>query len=123
MTKILRAGRTVTDDVVAYDIGWDDDLNGGESVLWSMLVTSEDGDETVQLGYKVVDGVFSAQFVFDHVSARQVNVGEDVTLGEGEITVRFPTDVVGAAGQWPVWKAIITVDGSDVAEHLATPAT
>ena len=118
MTQIVHSGRTVVAALVAFDIRWDDDLSGRDSVLWSMVITSPDGQETVQLGYEMVDGAFSAQFVTDRSSARQQNVDEDADVGEREITVRFPASSVGVAAEWPTWRAVITVDGVDVAERV-----
>jgi hypothetical protein len=36
--------------------------------------------------------------------------------------VRFPTSSVGVASTWPTWRAVINVDGQDVAEHVITPS-
>jgi hypothetical protein len=44
----------------------------------------------------------------------------DAEVGSAGITARFPTNVVGVAVEWPVWRAVITVDGADVAEQVAT---
>jgi hypothetical protein len=118
MTQIARAGRTATKGVVAFDVGWEGDLSRHESVLWSMLITSPDGRETVQLGYQVFHGAFSAQFVRDQVSGRQEDLEQDADLRDDEITVRFPAERVGVAAGWPSWRAVITVDGDDVAEKL-----
>lgn len=121
MTQILHAGSTATDIFVAFDVRWDDDLSGNDSVLWSMIITSPDGRETVQLGYKVVDGTFAAQFVNDWNTASQQNVDQDADFRETEITVRFPASSVGVAAEWPTWRAVLNVNGRDVAEHPAAP--
>ncbi len=118
MTEIVHAGRTETSKVVAFDIRWDGDLSGSDSVVWSVFVTSADGQEAVELGYRVENGAFAGQYVHDHNSARRHDVDEDADLLEREITVRFPTDRVGVAVEWPTWRAVITVDGTEVAEHL-----
>lgn len=118
MTDIVHAGRTETDVVVAFDIRWEGDLTGQRSVTWSMTVTSPDGREAVGLVYRLVDGAFDAQFVVDRTSGRRQNLAQDADLGDDEITVRFPTSSVGVAASWPSWRAVINVDGEDVAERL-----
>lgn len=120
MTHIVHAGRTETDVVVAFDIRWEGDLSDRRSVTWSMVVTSPDGRESVELAYQVVEAEFAAQFVRDRRSGRRQNLDQDVDLGADEITVRFPTSSVGVAAAWPSWRAVINVDGEDVAEHLLT---
>jgi len=120
MTDIVHAGRTETDVVVAFDIRWQGDLAGRRSVAWSMTVTSPDGQEAVSLVYQLVDGAFAAQFVLDRTSGRRQSLAQDADVGEDEITVRFPTSSVGVAASWPSWRAVITVDGEDVAERLLT---
>jgi hypothetical protein len=122
MTQILHCGRTVAGGWVAFDIRWDDDLSGNRSVLWSMVVTSPEGAETVQLGYQLVDDGFSTQFVHDLATGRQHDVEQNADLGDREITVRFPAEVVGVAAHWPTWRGVINVDGSDVAEQVSTLA-
>ena len=118
MTQIVRAGRTVTKGVVAFDIGWQGELSGYDSVLWSMLITSPDGKETVQLGYQAFHGAFSGQFVRDRVTGRQEDLDGDADLRDAEITVRFPAERVGVAVEWPSWRAVISVDGDHVAEYI-----
>ena len=117
MTQIVHAGRTETKVVVAFDIRWEGELSGGGSVTWSMTVTSPDGQDSVRLAYELVDGE-AAQYVLDRVSGRRQDVTPDADLGDDEITVRFPTASVGVAAPWPSWRAVITVDGEDVAERL-----
>jgi hypothetical protein len=118
MTQIVHAGRTETDVVVAFDIRWDGDLSGKRSVTWSMTVTSPDGRDSVRLAYELVNGDSARQYVLDRVSGRRQDVDPDADLGDDEITVRFPTARVGVAAPWPSWRAVITVDGEDVAERL-----
>jgi hypothetical protein len=117
MTQIVHGGRTVTDVVVAFDVRWDGDLAGAGSVLWSMVVTSQDGQESVQLGYRIT-GDSVEQFVHDLNGARRDDIDPDADLRDHEITVRFPTSRVGVAAHWPTWRAVITVDGEDIAEHV-----
>jgi len=121
MTQIVRTGQTVAGELVTFDIGWDDDLTGNESVLWSMIITSSDGEEIVQLGYKVVDDAFSAQFVNDWTTGREQTVDQDADARDREVTVRFPASIVGVAAAWPTWKAVINVNGIDVAERASAP--
>jgi hypothetical protein len=121
MTQIVHAGRTETDVVVAYDIRWEGDLSDARSVTWSMTVTSPDGRDSVRLAYQLEDGAASAaQYVLDRASGRRQDLDPDADLDDDEITVRFPTATVGVAASWPSWRALITVDGDDVAERLLT---
>ena len=123
MTQILHSGHALAANVVAFDIRWEDGPTGRDdqqTVLWSMLVTSADGEESVQLGYEVVGGAFSGQFVTDRATGRRQDLDEDADLLDGEITVRFPAGTVGFAADWPTWRAVITVDGRDVAEDVST---
>jgi hypothetical protein len=118
MVQIMGSGRTVAGAVVAFDIEWDGDLSSAGSVLWSMEVSTSDGTESVDLGYQRNGGAFAAQFVDDPGSGRRVEVPEDADLGDGQITVRFPANVVGVAAEWPVWRAVVVVDGSPVASEV-----
>jgi hypothetical protein len=122
MTQIVHAGRTETDVVVAYDIRWEGDLSGARSVTWSMTVTSPDGRDSVRLAYQRDGGGRVAQYVLDRASGRRQDLDPDADLDGDEITVRFPTATVGVAASWPSWRAVITVDGEDVAERLLTLA-
>ncbi len=120
MVDILGAGRTIGGGVVAFDIAWQGDLSASGSVLWSMEVSSGDGTDVVDLGHLRADGAFSAQFVDDRASGRREEVAEDADLRDDEITVRFPENLVGGAVEWPVWRAVIAVDGKPVASELVT---
>ena len=120
MVEILGTGRTVGGGVVAVDITWSGDLSGTRSVLWSMEVSTGDGDEGVDLGHLRTDGAFRAQFVEDRASGRREDVPEDADLRDGQITLRFPAGVVGVAVEWPVWRAVIAVDGVPAASELVT---
>jgi len=120
MTQIARTGQAVTGNLVTFDIGWDEDLTGNESVLWSMVITSPDGEETVQLGYQVIDDAFVAQFVNDWTTGREQKVDMNADIRDREITVRFPADIVGVAAEWPTWRAVINVNGTAVAERDST---
>ena len=120
MVSIVDCGRTMAGEVVAFDIKWDGDLPSDGSVVWSMLVTSQDGEEQVCLGYERVGGEFASQFVGAAAADRREEVAEDADFRESEITVRFPANVVGVAIEWPVWQAVLIVDGEQVAEQAAT---
>ncbi|HET6563758.1 MAG TPA: hypothetical protein VFG72_17950 [Marmoricola sp.] len=115
MTSIEHAGRTTTGDLVAFDIRWEGGL-AGSTVVWSMVV-AEAGSE-VRLCHERVDGRPTGQYVVDGGTGRRHDVELDADLHDDEITVRFPADVVGVAVEWPVWKAVVTVDGQDVAHHV-----
>jgi hypothetical protein len=117
MTKILGCGRTVSGDVVAFDIQWEGDLGGGR-IAWSVLVTSDDGEGRVRLAHERADGSFAGQYVADEVSGRRRPVEEDADVSAGEVTARFPANVVGVAVDWPVWQAVVEVDGEEVATHV-----
>lgn len=118
MTKISHCGRTVTTALVAYDIRWEGDLSGSD-VLWSMVVSSPDSDETVHLAYARSAGEFAGQYV--EASTGRQPVAEDADVDDGEITVRFPANLVGVAVEWPVWTAVLTIDGEHVSQ-LVVPA-
>ena len=118
MTEITGCGRTMAGKYIAFDIQWDGPLQG-HSVTWSMVVSSEDGQGAVRLAYESTGGEVAAQYVADETSGRRTPVDRDADLRDQEITVRFPANVVGVAIEWPVWKAVLTVDGEDVASQIA----
>jgi hypothetical protein len=120
MVQILGCGRTVGGGVVAIDIRWDGDLPATEPVLWSMEISN--GEESVLLGHQRNSGAFVTQFVDASSTGRREEVSEDAELGDGEMTVRFPAELVGVAVEWPMWKAVIAVNGAEVASEIcATP--
>lgn len=120
MTQILECGRTMAGAFIAFSIRWDGDLPSEGTVSWSMVVTSGDGSDELRLGYERAGGSFSQQYVDDRASGRRQPVEEDADLKDDEITARFPASVVGVAVEWPVWRAVIAVDGTDVAEQVAS---
>ena len=122
MTQIRACGRTMAGDFIAFDIHWEGEVPPSGSVCWAMDVTSGDGSDQVRLGYERMDGAFSEQYVDDRRSGRRHSVAEDADCRDHEITVRFPANVVGVAVEWPVWRAVIAVDGVDVAERVAAVA-
>ena len=85
----------------------------------AMLISGDTGDGAVRLCYETVAGEFSAQYAVDEATQRRTDVEPDADVGDGEITVRFPDNIVGVAVEWPVWKAVLTVDGADVDSQLA----
>ena len=118
MVQISGCGRTVGGGLVAFDIRWEGEIAPEAPVLWAMEVS--DGDESVQLGHQRSGGEFVTQFVDAPESGRREEVSEDADLEDGGITVRFPAEVVGVALEWPVWRAIIAVDGAEVASETCT---
>jgi hypothetical protein len=114
MVQISHCGRTIAGEFVAFDIRWEGAITGS-TVLWSVLISTDDGRERLQLGHeRAGDGSFRSQFAFSGNSAEKQELGEDADLRDGELTVRFPASVVGVAVEWPVWRAVITVDGEDL---------
>lgn len=118
MVSIAHAGRTVTGDLVAYDVRWEGPLDG-DRIVWSMCVS--DGASEVRLCHEREDGGSTAQYVLDGETGRRQDVTVDADLHDDEVTVRFPADAVGVAVEWPVWVAIVSVDGRQLA-HQAVPA-
>jgi hypothetical protein len=117
--EITECGRTIAGDVVAFTIEWDGDPVG--EVVWAMRITSDDRAETVELGVALdqsseADGTADRQWV--EGDGRRQDVEVDADLGEGEVTARFPAEVVGVAVEWPVWSAVVLVDGQVVAEQV-----
>ena len=114
MVQISHCGRTIAGEVVAFDIRWEGELTGS-TILWSVVISSDDSNERLQLGHeRAGDGSFRSQFVFSGNSAEKQELDEDADLRDGELTVRFPASVVGVAVEWPVWRAVLTVDGEDL---------
>jgi hypothetical protein len=118
MVQILGCGRTVGGDVVAFDIRWDGEVPAGASVLWSMEVSN--GEESVLLGHQRNGDALVTQFVDASSTGRREEVEDDADLVDGEITVRFPAGVVGVALEWPVWRALIAVDGNEADSEICT---
>jgi hypothetical protein len=115
--EITHCGRTLTGDVVGIDIQWDGRLDARQSVIWSMFVSSEDGADEIHLGHlRAGDSV--EQFVDDQGSGRRESVQPDADVSDHEIVIRFPANVVGVAVEWPVWKAVIAVDGQDITTRV-----
>ena len=116
---IEHCGRTVAATVVAFDIRWSGALPQDLPVVWAVHVASGDSDSQVELGHRRA-GEQVAQYVRDLSTGRTQEVRPDGDLDGGGITVRFPTDVVGTAVEWPTWQAVIEVDGEQVATLTVT---
>ncbi len=111
MTQIRHCGRTVAGDFIAFDIQWDGDLPAARSLAWGIVITAPDGKETVRLTLQQVDGQ-ATQYV--EASSGRVELDADAEVDDGEVTVRFPANVVGVAVEWPVWTAVIEADGQEL---------
>lgn len=95
---------------------WDGQVPSTGSVLWVVWVTSADGETSRQLGYKIVDGQPSAQFVFDFASLQQDNLAGSAELGAQQLVAQFPRSAVDDLGEGWTWRAMLNVDGADVDE-------
>ncbi len=113
--EITHCGRTVSGDFVAWDIRWEGELPEGAAVQWSMVVADEDEEVRLIHGLR---GSAAEQYVVG--AAGRDDVEPDADVSEHEITVRFPADVVGVAVEWPVWTAVLTVNGEDVSHQVCT---
>ena len=109
---IKHCGRTAAGDFVAFDIQWDGPLPSARSLAWRMVVTAPDGKETVRLTLQQVEGRAT-----QHVEATsgRMELDADAEIDDGEVTVRFPANVVGVAVEWPVWTAVLEADGEELA--------
>jgi hypothetical protein len=120
---IEHCGRTIAASVVAFDIRWSGELPADSEVTWAVRVTSGDADENVELGHRRC-GERLSQYARDLSTGRTQEVSPDADLDPGpdagEITVRFPADVVGLAVEWPTWQAVIEVAGEDVSALAVT---
>ena len=117
MTSIDHCGRTIAGDVVAFDICWEGSLPAEAALVWSMVVTDEVGHESLVLSH-ARRGEVIEQYAVDPETGRREDVEPDADLSDREITVRFPANIVGVAVECPVWKAVISADGDDLASKL-----
>ena len=113
--EITHCGRTVSGDFVAWDIRWEGGMPDGAVVQWSMVVADEDEEVRLIHGRR---GSTTEQYVVG--AGGREDVEPDADVSEHEITVRFPADLVGVAVEWPVWTAVVTVDGEDVSQMVCT---
>ena len=118
--EITECGRTIAGDLVAFTIEWDGEP-GGE-LGWAVRISSADRSEVVELGCSLGEEGGTADRQWVEAEGRRQDVEVDADLGEGEVTVRFPAAVVGVAVEWPVWTAVVTVDGEVVAEQVIPTA-
>jgi hypothetical protein len=114
--EITECGRTIAGDLVAFTIEWDGEPAG--EVTWAVRISSPAQGEAVVLGCSLGDDGGSADRQWVESEGRRQDVEVDADLGEGEVTVRFPAEVVGVAVEWPVWTAAVAVDGEVVAEQV-----
>lgn len=113
--SIEHCGRTIAGAFVAWDVRWHGELPEDVDVQWSMVVAN--GEEEIRLVHgRRTDRI--EQYVVG--AAGRDDVEPDADLSEGEITVRFPADLVGAAVEWPVWTAVLTVAGEDVSRQVVS---
>lgn len=122
MVRIEHSGRTVAADVVAFGVVWSGELPEGSQVAFVAVVTSDSGEEVVELCYEPPTGGAEAQYVVDRATGRRRDVDPDVTDSDGEVTVRFSAEVVGVAVDWPLWQAVIRAGGEEIARK-AMPVT
>ncbi|MEO3757311.1 DUF2510 domain-containing protein [Mycobacterium sp. B14F4] len=84
------------------------------TVLWSLLATNPAG-ETVQLGYKTLDGQKIGYFYFPFGEGRQHNMdGFADTDTPGEIGMVLPQAGLDKLGPMWWWSAVVNVEGKDV---------
>ena len=112
--QISECGRTIGGGVVVFDVTWDGTLEG-DTVAWVVTIDDEAASERVVLcRERTRDDV--RQFVASE--GRQQEVPVDATEEDGHLTARFPEEVVGVAATWPVWKALLVIDGTAVSEQV-----
>lgn len=85
------------------------------STFLSLLAASEDGSISRQLGYKTVDGEFSAYYVFDMGTAQQRALdGLPDTSTPGQVSGVLPSADIDSLGDNWHWSAALNLDGKDV---------
>lgn len=117
---IDQCGRTIAASIIAFDIQWSGDLPGDREITWAVRISSAAADGEVELGHRRSAGGPS-QYARDLSTGRTQEVTPDADVSAREITVRFASAVVGQAVEWPIWKAVLTVDDEDVAVLAVTP--
>lgn len=113
MTQIRECGRSIGGGTVVFDIEWEGDLGGGDHAF-AVAITSSDGREQVRMVHARTGDGAPSQYVEADGGRQDVDVDADVD--DDHVTARFPAEVVGVAVEWPVWQAVLLVDGSPVAE-------
>ena len=82
--------------------------------LWSLLATNSAG-ETVQLGYKTLNGDKIAYFWFPWSDGEQHNIGWSVDTGTpGRLVMYMPHDALMRLGTLWSWSTVVNVDGTDI---------
>ncbi len=109
-----------TNDPLRVTFEWAGGVRRSKSVLWVVWVSRADGGDARQLGYKIVDGQFSAHYVFDFATAQQQNLTDYAArLSEQSLVVEFPMSAVAGLGDDWRWRAVLNIDGDDVDEHVS----
>lgn len=96
---------------------WEGDVPQTGTVLWQINLRSGDRQTVRFLGYKVVDGQHSAQFVFDFEGAWQATPQPSAHLEAHRLTARFSPLAMEGMGHGWTWEAVLSVDGADVGTH------
>ncbi len=115
--RIRECGRTVGGGIVVFDITWEGTLDA-TTVSWVVTVENEDASERVVLCHERTGGPGGDVRQFVAADGRQREVRTDATVEDDHVTARFPAEIVGVAAEWPVWKAVLVVDGTAVSEQL-----
>lgn len=115
--QIRECGRTVGGGIVVFDVTWDGDLAGG-TVAWVVTIDNEDSSERVVLCHERTGGPDGTARQFVAADGRQQDVRVDATIEDDHATARFPEEIVGVAAGWPVWQALLVVDGTAVSEKV-----
>lgn len=105
---------TSTGDVLS--VRWEtQNLGSPETTLWAVIVTG-DGGGVYQLGVKQI-GAKAQSWVFDFGTAKQADVSAPglVSVAASGVSESFPySDMPDLGGSFE-WKAILNLDGKDVA--------
>ncbi|QIK66693.1 hypothetical protein G7072_10390 [Nocardioides sp. HDW12B] len=115
--RIRECGRTVGGGIVVFDITWDGTL-AGTTVAWVVTIDDEEGSERVVLCHERTGGPDGTARQFVAADGRQQDVRTDATVEDDHVTARFPAEIVGVAAEWPVWKALLVVDGAAISEQV-----
>ena len=102
-------------DPLVATFTWTGQVPRRDAVLWQIKLTSGDKETIRYLGYKIVDGKHSAQFVYDFGGAWQANPTPAVELEENRLTAWFNSLAMTNMGVDWTWQALLTIDGKDVA--------
>ena len=111
--ELTECGRTVAGDLVAFDLQWEGEASG--EVVWAVRISSPDQSEALELVVARRDDTLQ-QYVSGERGRQDVEPDADVS--DHHVTARFPAGQVGVAAEWPVWTAVIAVDGEVVAEQV-----